>query len=167
MLTKPHLLASLSLLHSSVSLPLFHFASCIEFHQFYHSHRHSPDWAQPFVLFIILRCKNKHIINNIHFPIVLFLSKFKTLCGGNYVLNHRQGDSFCSLTKPRLHHYCCYTHFPIMGASSNRNLKLFGHFQHSSDVYGLNVILPCTSAIFNALIQHCIKYHNGLHHACI
>ena len=28
--------------------------------------------------------------------------------------NQRWGDSFCSLMKPHLHHYCCYTHFPIL-----------------------------------------------------
>ena len=28
-------------------------------------------------------------------------------------------------------------------------------------VNGLNIILPCTSAM---LILHCIKYHNGLHY---
>ena len=47
---------------SSVALPSFYFASCIEFHQFYFSHRHSPDTT--FVFFKFLRYKNKHIISN-------------------------------------------------------------------------------------------------------
>ena len=28
--------------------------------------------------------------------------------------NQQQGDSFCSVTKPHLHHYNCYTHFPML-----------------------------------------------------
>ena len=42
---------------SSDALPSFNFASCIEFHQFYRSHRHSPDTT--FVFCKFLQCKNK------------------------------------------------------------------------------------------------------------
>ena len=74
---KPRLLALLALLHSSDALPLFSFASCIEFHQFYCSCCHCPDWTQPFVFFKFLQCKNKQIISNTHFPMVFFNPNLK------------------------------------------------------------------------------------------
>ena len=40
-----------------------------------------------------------------------FWSKFKLFAGAT---NQWRGDSFCSLTKPHLHHYRYYTHFPML-----------------------------------------------------
>ena len=36
------------------------------------------------------------------------------------VTNQRRGDSFCSLTKPHLHHYHCYTHFTMLPTDLHR-----------------------------------------------
>ena len=45
------------------------------------------------------------------------------------VINQQQGDSFCLLTKPYLHHYHCYIHFPMLLT----DFHCFCH--HSSDTY--------------------------------
>ena len=48
---------------SSVALPSFDFASCIEFHQFYLSRRHLPNTT--LVFFKYMWYKNKHISNTV------------------------------------------------------------------------------------------------------
>ena len=91
-----------------VALPSLDFASCVEFHQFYHCCHHSPDWAQPDIFF-------------------------------NFFCDAKISRSLVTLT--------------FLWFSSYPSLKLVGRFQHSSGINSLNIVLPRTSGIFNALIQ--------------
>ena len=62
---------------SSVALPSFDFATCMKFHQFYRSRRHSPHTT-----FIFLWYKNKHIISN---TVIIRMQFLHTLVQFNYM----------------------------------------------------------------------------------
>ena len=77
--------------------------------------------------------------------------------------NQWWGDNFCSLTKPHLHYYRCYTHFPKL-------LTDFHWFhcshRHSSDtIFGFLQILWCKEKQLissTAILWFCFLYRISL-----